>query len=54
MVARMAAGSGAGARHAGAREWMADEACGCGSGNRTVWDRGGGMVVPSLQYCLKD
>jgi hypothetical protein len=55
-------GAVARARHAGARGWMVDEACGGRSGvrrergwhrNRTV-EMEGVMVVPSLYYRLKD
>jgi hypothetical protein len=56
-AARMAAGAGAGA---GARHAGVDPAIGrSGSSTGLIrqsygWDGGGGMVVPSLQYCLKD
>jgi hypothetical protein len=46
-------GAGAGARHAGARGWMADEACGGGSGNRTVGMEAGAWLCQVYNIVLR-
>jgi hypothetical protein len=49
----MAAGSRAGARHAREREWMADEVCGGGFGNRTVGIEAGAWLCQVYSIVLR-